>query len=358
MTLGGSAGAGTAADPAVLARGINMDHIFDPYRDPKEPWTADDQQRTASLLREEEFALVSRLGFTHVRLNLGRAFLQASATPFELRPAGFALLDRALDLLAAHHLAVLVDMHQVPVPDLEHSAVEREGFKALWRAIAARTRGRAQPIWFELLNEPRVEDPAVWRSVVLDLIAAIRAEDPGRGIVVGGGGWGGDEDLRKLGTIKLPNIVYSFHTYDPFVFTHQGATWTGATLKPLRGIRYPIQPAQMAEERAKAVAAGNDTWPFDSWKDGGGAAEVEKRLQPIFDWAKREGVPLYCGEFGVHRPYAPPEDRARWIADLRTILERHQVLWSMWSFHSGFDLVREGQADPAIVKALGLKEVR
>lgn len=354
-TMTAAAAFAAPSDPAVLARGINMDHIFDPYRDPKEAWTKDDQARTANLLQDREFKLVADLGFTHVRLNLGRAFLQESSTPFALRPEGFALLDRALDLLAAHHLAVLVDMHQIPVPDLEHSAAEREAFRALWRAIAGRTRGRNQPIFFELLNEPRVEDAKVWRGIVLDLIADIRAVDPGRGIVVGGGGWGGDEDLRKLGKLDLPDIVYSFHTYDPFVFTHQGATWTDKVMANLKGIRYPIDPVQMAAERKKAAAAGSQTWPFDDWMQGGGAAEMEKRLTPIFDWAAREGVPLYCGEFGVHRPFAPPADRARWIGDLRTILEKHHVLWAMWSYHSGFDLVREGKADPAIVAALGLR---
>jgi len=355
LVMTASGASALPADPAVLAKGINMDHIFDPYRNPKEAWTKEDQDRTASLLKDAEFKLVAGLGFTHVRLNLGRAFLQESSTPYALRPEGFALLGRALDLLQQNHLAVLVDMHQVPVPDLEHSAQERDAFRALWRAIAERTKGRAQPIWFELLNEPRVEDAKAWRGIVLDLIAAIRAVDPGRGIVVGGGGWGGDEDLRKLGKLDLPNIAYSFHTYDPFVFTHQGATWTDKVMAPLRGIRYPIDPAQMAAEKAKAVAAGLGTWPFDDWMKGGGAAEIEHRLTPIFDWAARERVPLYCGEFGVHRPYAPPADRARWIADLRTILEKHHVLWSMWSYHSGFDLVREGKADPAIVAALGFK---
>jgi endoglucanase len=172
--------------------------------------------------------------------------------------------------------------------------------------------------------------------------------------VVGGGGWGGDEDLKKLGLIALPNLVYSFHTYDPFVFTHQGATWTDKVMASLRGIRYPIDPTQMASERAKAVAAGQQTWPFDDWMKGGGAAEVERRLMPIIGWASEHHVPLYCGEFGVHQPYAPPADRAAWITDLRTILERHHVLWSMWAYHSGFDLVQEGKPDPAIVAALGL----
>ena len=100
---------------------------------------------------------------------------------------------------------------------------------------------------------------------------------------------------------------------------------------------------------------GRDGWPFSDWKDGGGKDEIEKRMKPVLDFGKREGLLLYCGEFGVHKPYAPPEDRARWIMDMVSILNAHHVCWAMWSYHSGFDLVeKDGTPTPAVVKALGL----
>jgi endoglucanase len=337
---------------AALAKGINMDHVFSPYRRPHPAWTAEDDAAASARIREEEFAQVARLGFTHIRLNLGRCFLQDYDPPCRLREEGFRLLDRALDLAARHRLAVVVDLHQVPVPPLDVDPAQRRGFADLWAAIAKRYRTRSQDLAYELLNEPRVEDPAAWRAIMSDLIAAIRSADPERPIVVTGGGWGGPEELLKVGVLDARNLVYTFHFYDPFVFTHQGATWSADAVKSLRGIRYPIRPAQMRE----LAGTGRPAWPFKDWMDGGGKAELEARMRPLFDWAKREGVFLYCGEFGViRRDWTPPEDRVAWVRDVREILEANGAGWAMWAYRAGFDLVdRDGRADPGIVSALGL----
>jgi endoglucanase len=69
-------------------------------------------------------------------------------------------------------------------------------------------------------------------------------------------------------------------------------------------------------------------------------------------------VPLICNEFGVHRPYADPQDRARWITDVRTALEHHAIGWTMWDYSGNFGVVtkEDGKTTPdeGTVKALGL----
>ncbi len=339
-----------------LQRGINMDHLFVPYRNPAEPWGKEQDDGVAARIREKEFDVVVTLGFRHVRLNLGRALLQEYAPPCRLREDGFRLLDRALDLAAARHLGAVIDMHQVPVPPLDSDPAQRKGFNELWSAIAKRYAPRRQPIAYELLNEPRVEDPKVWREIVTELIAAIRKADPKRPIIVTGGGWGGIGDLMALGAQKIPNLVYSFHFYDPFVFTHQGATWTGENVKPLRGIRYPIDPKQMKDLRAKSEADGKGSWPFAEVENGCGWDDLKARMRKALDWGKREGVPLYCGEFGtIQRDWTPAADRIAWIKDVRTVLDEAGCGWAMWAYHAGFDLVTKDDVPlPGIAGALGL----
>jgi hypothetical protein len=174
---------------------------------------------------------------------------------------------------------------------------------------------------------------------------------------VTGGGWGGIGDLMKLGAQKIPNLVYSFHFYDPFVFTHQGATWSDDAVKPLRNIRYPIDPAQMASSGAEAKAAGRGTWPMDSVKAGYGKAEIRKAMQEALAWGKREGVPLYCGEFGViRREWTPAADRVSWVRDVREVLDEAGCGWAMWAYHAGFDLVdRDDRPISGLPEALGLR---
>ena len=68
---------------------------------------------------------------------------------------------------------------------------------------------------------------------------------------------------------------------------------------------------------------------------------------------------LTCNEFGVYRNAANPEDRARWITDVRTALEKNQIGWTMWDYSGGFGVVVKKYCtttvDPLTVKALGLK---
>ncbi len=58
-------------------------------------------------------------------------------------------------------------------------------------------------------------------------IAEIRQTNPKRTIFVEPGGWGSIGELKNLVLPPDDNVIVSVHCYDPFYFTHQGATWTG-----------------------------------------------------------------------------------------------------------------------------------
>jgi len=70
-------------------------------------------------------------------------------------------------------------------------------------------------------------------------------------------------------------------------------------------------------------------------------------------------VPLICNEFGVYRPFAHPQDRAAWIKDVRSSLDRHNIGWAMWDYSGSFGVVTNREAkrtlDEVTVRALGLK---
>ena len=74
-------------------------------------------------------------------------------------------------------------------------------------------------------------------------------------------------------------------------------------------------------------------------------------------WAKRWKVPVTCNEFGVYRKAANPQDRAAWISDVRTTLEKYSIGWTMWDYSGGFGVVRKQDGQPVpdevTVKALG-----
>ncbi len=64
---------------------------------------------------------------------------------------------------------------------------------------------------------------------------------------------------------------------------------------------------------------------------------------------------MICNEFGVYRKYADPKDRAAWITDVRTALEKRNIGWAMWDYSGTFGLVTRPNGPPrrATVRALG-----
>ncbi|MBL0176318.1 MAG: cellulase family glycosylhydrolase [Ignavibacteria bacterium] len=64
------------------------------------------------------------------------------------------------------------------------------------------------------------------------MIDTIRAHDADRTLVVGANWWNGGASLAQSVPYRdaRDNIIYTFHNYDPFTFTHQGFSWSGIPL--------------------------------------------------------------------------------------------------------------------------------
>ncbi|MCA1613838.1 MAG: hypothetical protein LC800_06750, partial [Acidobacteria bacterium] len=92
------------------------------------------------------------------------------------------------------------------------------------------------------------------------------------------------------------------------------------------------------------------------------ATLVEREIAAAAAWARRHGVALACNEFGAYRAHAPAGARLRWIADVRTALEKHGIGWAMWDYAGSFAvaLKKDGVAVPdrQTLAALGLAGAR
>jgi len=338
-----------------LRRGINLSEWFAQVYDPRgytkehfESWT------TAS-----DIALIKSLGFDHVRLSVNPQAMMDAAR----RPGGsqeyYGYLDAAMKAVLDAGLAVELDMH----PDSDFKARLREDdfverFADFWRTVGQHySSWDSERVFFEILNEPEMRDRYRWYGVESKLAAAIRQGAPRHTIIAAGANWDDDSDMIFLDPLRDPNVIYVFHFYDPHIFTHQGATWGAFYWHWLKGLHYPSDPqnaAQVAElepdaiHRLDVIRYGQEHWD---------ASRVEAEINQAADWAGRNHVPLLCNEFGVFR-HADPQDRTRWINDVRSALERHDIGWAMWDYAGSFGLVtkKDGKAipDENTVKALGL----
>ena len=214
-------------------------------------------------------------------------------------------------------------------------------------------------VFFEILNEPEMHDAYRWYGVEAKLAAAIRQAAPANTIIAAGAKWDDNDDLVFLEPLRDPNVIYVFHFYEPHIFTHQGATWSAYYWSWIKGLHYPSSPENAAQVAAGVPDALDRLYVIRYGEDHWNASRIDSEINQAADWAKHNGVPLICNEFGAYRAGVEAQDRTAWLVDVRTSLERHSIGWAMWDYSGSFGVVtkRDGKAtlDEATVKALGLR---
>src|SRR5439155_25892898 len=97
-----------------------------------------------------------------------------------------------------------------------------------------------------------------WNALFAELLGIVRQTNPTRIVVVGPTGWNNFKALPSLFNLPAdPNLLVTFHYYDPFHFTHQGAGWAGEEVKNLHGVIWGTEAERATLRSASAkFAAG------------------------------------------------------------------------------------------------------
>jgi endoglucanase len=297
-----------AAAPA-LHRGVNV-LGYDPiWNDPAK-----------GHFQARHFVEIRRGGFDFVRVNL-QAFRHMDAQN-RLAPAWLKRLDWIVDKAGAAGLSVILDEHDFE-PCSADPAMCRVRLAAFWNQVAPRYRRAPAGVMFELLNEPHGKlEAAGWNALLREMLAIVRRTNPTRTVVIGPTQW---NSLAELGSLELPaddrNILVTFHYYEPFRFTHQGAPW--AKLSDVHGV---------------------------SW----GGAEDRARLAADFDrvreWSRSTERPVLLGEFGAYdRSGTPIALRVAYTAAVARAAEARGFPWAYWQFDGDFivwDMKANGWVGP------------
>ncbi len=282
-----------------LGRGVNLGNSLE----------APSEGAWGLTLKEEYFEAIAKAGFRHVRLPVKWSAHASDEAPYTIDPTFLARVDWAVDQALKRELKLVLNIHHFDGMDANPQASEAK-LLAIWKQLGEHYSERPKGLYFELLNEPhdKLTDDR-WNATIPSLLRIVRTSNPTRPVIIGGGNW---NNFRNLAKLNLPsddrNLIATFHYYEPFEFTHQGAEW----------------------------AKGSEKWLGMTWTP---TDEQRKKLTDDFAtvaaWARSHDRPVYLGEFGCYSK----SDRASRLAWTRGVADeaaKHGYSMAYWEFGSGF----------------------
>lgn len=282
----------------------------------------------------------------------------AGNAPLAVDPTLFTVLDAFDQWTGAHGLSLTIDYHQYDGSADLRDPLAVGAMLELWSAVAKHFAGNArEDLFFELLNEPEIAGDVshvsaeTWTDVAKQLIAEIRAQDDQRVLIFGDVEYYGIDALQQRTPFDDERIIYAFHFYEPFLFTHQGASWTD--LGTVYDIPYPYSAARWSGYASDFGLSGTPSWLLavagNYYREGNHAA-LRNRLVEVKQWAVRNDVPVICNEFGAYDRTSQLADRVAYATDLVDIFTELQIPWQRWFM----SMNQEGEVVPELATALGL----
>ena len=291
------------------------------------------EERYSTFIKEEDIAFIAHVGYDHVRVPIDYPVFQTEQ--------GWGHVDDAVNWTKKYGLDIILDLHRAEGYDFNNAianAVHKEEndllnnenlqakFIELWKQIITRYCMNEHVV-FELLNEVAGEGSIEpWNELIKKSVKAIR-EITADSIIMYGGSW--FNSVLTIPTLEKPldkNIVWDFHYYNPEEFTHQKAEWA-PNWANVTTTEYP-----------------NSKWP-ESYH--------EERIIQAVEHARKMGVQLYCGEFGVIK-YAPADSAWNWFKDVLAVFDKYDIGYGVWTYrdmHFGMNYYDEDM----IYKIVGTK---
>ena len=325
-----------ALHSAPFSRGVNFSGWFESFSAGGIPFTR---------YTEQDFADVKSLGVDVIRLPVRMHSMTSGAPDYTIDPLLFKFLDMAVDWAEKYEIYIIIDNHSFdPVKGIDDD-IDRI-LLPVWSQIARRYKDRSDYVVYEILNEPHGISDARWGEVQGMAIEAIRRIDQKHAIVVGGTEYNSIGKLSTIPRYSDANLIYTFHFYDPYLFTHQGSNWGGPpVLAPLAGVPFPADRRRMP----RIPPALRGTWIEGSlnynYADDATYSKLSSTLDRAVAFSRDRDVPVFCGEFGVYMINSHNEDRVRWYAFVADALDRRNISRTSWDYYGGFGVFNSDRGD-------------
>ena len=292
---------------------------------------------------QEDFDRLAALGANYV--NLSHPGLFTERPPYVLDEQVQANLDNMIAMATEADLFVVITFRTGPgrndftfyrdddwfaeedlIENVWHDEEAQQGWVEMWRYTAERYRDNAVVIGYDLMCEPNaVEILDEWEyeaffekygGTIYDwnrwypqIVNGIREVDADTPILVGGEGYSASDWLPYLEIVDQPHMVYMFHQYAPFMYTHQDPS------------------------RLRLSYPGRFDTDWDGQKEDVNPDWLRNFLSTAVDFSESYDVPVAVNEFGVQR-WQPGADQ--FMRDEMQIFEDMGINYSLWVWDSNW----------------------
>jgi len=284
----------------------------------------------------EDFNRLAALGANYV--NLSHPGLFTERPPYKLDDQAQSNLDNMIAMAAEADLFVVITFRTGPgrndftfyrdddwfapndlIENVWSDESAQQAWIEMWRHTAERYWDNPVVIGYDLLCEPNAveildewdQDEFYanyggsvydWNAWYPDLVAAIREVDSETPILVGGDGYSALDWLPYLEPIEADRIVYTFHQYDPYLYTHQ-------------------------EPDARYTYPGQVDTDWDGHADAFDRSWLEDFLSVVGDFAEEHEVVVGVNEYGAVRWGTGAAD---FMHDEMTLFEEYGLNYALW----------------------------
>jgi endoglucanase len=278
-----------------------------------------------------DFKRIREAGFATVRVPVRWSNKTGERPDYTIDPKWMARVTEVVDQALANGLNVVLNDHHFEAIDNDPAGNSAK-LAAMWTQIAAHFADRPTTrLWFEIENEPHDKlTNAILNETLAPALKAIRATNPDRPVVIGGDYWSGIDSLATLELPDDPNVYPTFHYYEPFDFTHQGAGW----VKP------------------KPPALGRVYGSADD------AERLVKDAAKIRAYVARTGLVPFMGETGAYDAHIPLAQRVQYTRAVHDTFAPLGVGVCGWAYTNTFPYYdhKAGRWLPGMRGAAGLPE--
>jgi len=282
---------------------------------------------------------IKSLGCDVIRLPINLHYMTSGQPDYKVDTMLYHYLDQVITWTDELGLKLILDNHTI---DGANAKTVEVPLMKIWPQIARHYKNAPTSVIYEILNEPNTFAVADWAKIQKSVLDTIRTIDTLHTVIVTGADWGGIAGLTKLLPLADKKLIYSFHFYDPFLFTHQAATWASPSLGDLGNVPFPYNASKMPACPVSLKGTWVESGLNTSYKTDGTVAKLKSTIDQAINFGKKYNVKIFCGELGVYNAKSPVADRANWYKAVTGYLTEKSVPWTMWDYQGGFGLFNKG----------------